>query len=195
MLTSAYFKFRLADLCYGSNNTNSFTIKDITGTDVSVISASSYYTRPGRVSTSTSEQQTNANWGSLYIVSNGSTAFYGSDTISTNNIPTGGCVVFGDGDTPATIDDYNLAGNMITTFTCVTAVSAVYTNNKIQIQGAYTITNTGASAFTIKEVCGRRSVMGVLANTPMIWFRTVLENPVTIQPGNSGIVTITMLVD
>lgn len=94
-------------------------------------------------------------------------------------------VVLGDGDTPPTLTDYCLSGNMITDFTATTAVSTAVNNGKLDIIATYNITNTGGSAFTIKEIAITFAPGGARA----MLSRELLATPLTIEPGNTGVLT------
>ena len=56
----------------------------------------------------------------------------------------------------------------------------------MEVIGTYNITNTGASAFTIKEIG-----LVVKGNTgeEILVSRDLLASPITIAPGDTGIVT------
>jgi hypothetical protein len=97
-------------------------------------------------------------------------------------------VYFGDGDTPPTVDDYTLSGNVLTTGSATVKVTKNFDNDGITITGLYTITNTGDTDFTIREV-------GLFLNqgyNRYLMERTVLDTPVTIPAGGIGQVTYTI---
>lgn len=101
-----------------------------------------------------------------------------------------GGVFFGDGSTPPTADDYILSGNFITTATASSAVTKSADETGVTITGTYTITNTGTEDITIAEV-------GLFESTNnngcrYMMERTVLDSPVTIEPGGVGQVTYTI---
>ena len=97
-------------------------------------------------------------------------------------------VVFGDGDTAPTFNDYGLAGNQFTTFTATKSVSYEVTDNGTKITALYTITNTGEE-FTIREVCAFATPYINDYWRPLMVERTVLDTPVTIPAGGIGQVT------
>lgn len=122
---------------------------------------------------------------------------YGTDPAYNilNNISTSKTcqgVVFGDGDAPAALDDYWLSGNQITTITATITDLSTGDENGVSIKRVFTITNTGSTEITIKEV-------GWLANCfysksssayyYALFERTVLDTPVTIPGGGIGQVT------
>lgn len=117
-------------------------------------------------------------------------SIYFLQTVTTSN---GGAII-GTGTTPATIDDYKLAGDMITTFTYSKSVTITHDDDKTTITALYTITNTGAAAFTIGEI-GLIAACYSSSNTSAyrcLVERTVLDSPVTIEAGGVGQVTYTI---
>lgn len=125
--------------------------------------------------------------GSLFYISNNvSHVFYGNQSNTAYYEDWG--LVIGDGDTPPTLNDYNLSGNIITDFTATTAISHSYENGKLTIIATYNITNTGVSAFTIREY-GTRIRRKTSGNGAML-IRSLLETPITINPGESGVMSV-----
>lgn len=127
----------------------------------------------------------------LYPSSN----FIPSDSMKTitNSVALSG-VVLGTGNTPATLDDYKLAGTMITTFTYTGSSTSAETDKGYECTGTYTITNTGTATFTISEV-GLQTTLHTQNNGgagQMLIDRTVLENPLTIEAGGIGVLTYTI---
>lgn len=109
----------------------------------------------------------------------------------------GGGVILGTGNTPPTYDDYKLSGDIISTFDYTVATTKTTTENGVQLSATYSITNTGTEAFTISEI-------GLIASTypgstgasyKLLLERTVLDSPVTIEPGAVGQVTYTINVN
>ena len=98
-----------------------------------------------------------------------------------------GGVVFGDGNTPATAEDYKLAGNIITGFTATANLAHSIDNGVAQIVATYTI--NASSEVTIKEIVAFASTGG---NGTYIVDRTVLDTPVTIPAGGVGQVVYTI---
>ena len=99
-----------------------------------------------------------------------------------------GGVYFGTGDTPPTLDDYKLSGDVISGISA--SVDIVCTDGNIdseyaEIKIVYTVTNSNGEEITIKEVA--------LATSSAIMIdRTVLDTPVTIPAGGIGQVTYTI---
>ena len=188
MFTSNYYKILQAYQSLTANYkslTNLIDSSGSSGTSITVLSFSGgYYI--GGISLCGASQYNAERSGSLYYLSNGSTIFAGTGTASSSNAQNFG-VILGDGDTQPTINDYKLAGNMITDFTATTAVSAAVQDDKIIFTGTYNITNTGASTLTIKEYALR---IGASSSGYAIFNRGVFASPVVIEPGQTGIVTI-----
>ena len=102
-------------------------------------------------------------------------------------------VMFGTGDTPPTINDYNLSGNIITGLVATKATTNLINSDSLSISTLYTLTNTGAEPVTIKEVGLGQSFKyhGSSENSCLI-DRTVLDTPVTIPAGGVGQVEYTI---
>jgi len=99
-------------------------------------------------------------------------------------------VIFGDGDTPVTADDYLLAGTPITTCNVTHVNYSVGDDQGVTLEKVFTVTNTGSTEFTIREagiVCGFYSSSNYY-NYALVE-RTVLDVPVTVPPGGVGQVT------
>lgn len=105
----------------------------------------------------------------------------------------GGGVLFGTGDAAPTMDDYKLDGDIISDFSYSAAVTKTFDDDNATVTALYTVTNTGTAPMTIKEiglvVCGSSS--NGAANRTLLE-RTVLETPITIEPGGVGQVTYTI---
>ena len=98
-------------------------------------------------------------------------------------------VVFGTGDTLPTPDDVSISGDAITTYTAMCALNRDFKDDGLTLSALYTITNTGSDAFTIREIAlfGRMSTTSSNSYRHMALLeRTVLDQPVTIEPGNVG---------
>lgn len=100
----------------------------------------------------------------------------------------GGGVYFGDGTKEPTIDDYTLSGNGITNISASVAVKDV---EEGVMKATYLITNNGESAVTISEVAMFCCYNYEYSCNAMI-DRTLLDSPVTIEPGGIGEVTYVM---
>lgn len=101
-----------------------------------------------------------------------------------------GTVLFGTGTTPPTVDDYALSGDVISTLVGTVDHSESYDNTERAVTEVYTLTNTGDAAVTIGEV-GIFTSAGSSSKCIMLE-RTVLESPITIEPGGVGQVTYTL---
>lgn len=91
------------------------------------------------------------------------------------------------------MDDYKLSGNLITAITTTTTVS--WDEDDItgtgSLKAEYTITNTGSSAITIREI-GLIAAAGAnnsYDTNKCLLERTVLDEPLTIPKGGTGRVT------
>lgn len=122
--------------------------------------------------------------GGLYYLSNGTTVYYGSNSMPGDN--TWG-VRLGDGDAAPALSDIQLSGNAITTFSATTAVLNTISDGHISIIATYNINNTGGSPFTIKEygvfIKNNYGYSAMIA-------RGLLDSPLTLNAGASGVVTI-----
>lgn len=104
-----------------------------------------------------------------------------------------GGVIFGTGTVPPTIDDYALSGNIVTTITYSAAIEKIVDGEGVTMRGLYTLTNVGAEPVTIGEIALKCGVNGSSASSnAVIVERTVLETPITIEPGGVGQVTYTI---
>ena len=125
------------------------------------------------------------------------------NSISMSNLtisPSSAGIAVGSGSTPATVDDYCLE-NMITsgiTATIPATATATYDNTHKQyvVSKDITIANTGSASITISEIGILASVkyadsVGVSASAnsaTVLADRTVLDTPVTIPAGESGVI-------
>ena len=105
--------------------------------------------------------------------------------------PSSMVVIFGDGNTPVTLDDYCLAGEHFTTGTV--SCSAVLSDDKSTTTYTYTLTNTGTEAFTVREIGVVTYSSSAVYNSLIL--REVLESPVTIPANGVGQVTLTLRVN
>lgn len=121
---------------------------------------------------------------SLYLLSNNDRIFYGTSNTSGGSYAG---VILGDGDTAVASSDHSLSGNIITAFTATTAVSSAYADGKLIFTGTYNITNTGADSIIVKEIGLSKKNYATSSRTLLA--RSVLETPVTIAPGDTGVVT------
>ena len=129
----------------------------------------------------------------------GNFGFPASPTTTLTNNDSAAGISVGTGTTAATEDDYNLEDtltsgvNLTLTGTEYGADSPWYP----YVQYSITITNTGSSTVTVTEI-GYKQTVGLkktigstvaAANSVVLIDRTVLDSPVTISPGDAGIVT------
>ena len=105
-----------------------------------------------------------------------------------------GGVVIGTGTKAPAVDDYALDGDVITTYTYSVSLSKKYDGTGAEVTALYTITNTGSKAFTVGEI-GLIAELGSYGNPTMykaLLERTVLDSPITIDPGGVGQITYTL---
>ena len=107
--------------------------------------------------------------------------------IYTSYNTSGGGVIFGDGDTPPTAEDYKLAGNIITGFTTSVNLASSINNGVAQIVATYNI--SASSEVTIKEIA---AFANAGSTGKYMVDRTVLDTPVTIPAGGIGQVVYTI---
>ena len=110
-----------------------------------------------------------------------------SEINTSYNMSNRGGVIFGDGNTPVTAEDYKIAGNIITGITTSAALARSFNDGLAQIVATYTI--TASSEVTIKEIAAFAS-SGY--NGMYMLDRTVLDTPVTIPAGGVGQVVYTI---
>ena len=116
------------------------------------------------------------------------------NSVKTNLVKYTQGVLFGTGDTPASLDDYKLAGDIIQNIAASISKTYSYSEAQPSLKAVYTITNNNAAAITIKEVAlnvrytynSNGSVSGCVID------RTVLDTPVTIPAGGVGQVEYTI---
>lgn len=126
-----------------------------------------------------------------YPASNSASTLLGC--FSSKTVGTSSGVVFGTGNTPPTINDYWLSGTVVST---VARVANLVTVNIVDgvycLRNALTINNTGNESVTIGEM--------ILADTfyesstsgrSCVYDRTVLDTPLTLAPGEQGVITYT----
>lgn len=106
-------------------------------------------------------------------------------------------VIFGNGDAAPKPDDYCLSGDIITNLAAICTASRICTDEKVELTALYTITNNNNMAVTLSEVGLFASIRviesnGGAAKKAHLVERTVLDNPITIEPGGVGQVTYTI---
>ena len=102
-------------------------------------------------------------------------------------------VIFGDGSTPATANDYKFAGSIISNLNVlVSPLDLTAQNDVITQKRIFTITNNNANAITISEVGITCNIFQYTQDARFIVERTVLDAPVTIPAGGIGQVEYTI---
>lgn len=115
-------------------------------------------------------------------------------SVSTKSSARGVC--FGNGTAPATINDYNMSGDLFTTYKSSYSHTITYDDTGVSNTVIYTLTNTGTEDFTISEIglfgyaYIKNSSSSFYYNNSILVERTLLETPITI-PGNNGVGQIT----
>ena len=110
---------------------------------------------------------------------------------STNGRAT--AVIFGNGSTPPTANDYKFAGSVISNLNVlVSPLDLTAQNNVITQKRIFTITNNNANAITISEVGITCNIFQYTQDARFIVERTVLDTPVTIPAGGIGQVEYTI---
>lgn len=116
-------------------------------------------------------------------------------------------IAIGSGETTPTENDYTLANQITSGFSgSAAAPSVVYdSENNVYISRiVVTITNTGESALTIKEIglfetYGTAAALGSAISTgttkSLMIDRTVLDSPLTIAAGTSGVIHYDFIMD
>ena len=116
------------------------------------------------------------------------------NSVKTNLATYASGVLFGTGDTPASLDDYKLAGTVIQNIAALVHKTYSYSEAQPSLKMVYMITNNNEAAITIKEVAlnlqfdynANGSSIGCVID------RTVLDTPVTIPAGGVGQVEYTI---
>ena len=100
---------------------------------------------------------------------------------------------FGTGSTPPTLNDYNLSGDLITTVSVVAnTVNGSITDGKYRFIIAATVSNSGTDTIVINELGIVASVYhDSSGSVPCLLDRTVLDTPLTLAPGEQGVITYT----
>lgn len=101
-------------------------------------------------------------------------------------------MVLGTGDTPPTVEDYKLSGELITSLT-YQGQPTLNDNNSLTY--SILVTNNTEQPVTIKEVClaiGTNIVSANNSGAAALLTRDVLPNPVTLNVGDSKTFSITI---
>lgn len=105
-------------------------------------------------------------------------------------------VVIGSGTTPPSIEDYKLENRIITPTASSGTVTSTFDDSGVVHTSILTITNNHTEAITIAEI----GLYAVGSNKngesySVLYDRTLLENPITIEPGGVGQITYTIRMD
>lgn len=116
------------------------------------------------------------------------------NSVKTDLVKSSKGVLFGTGDTPASLDDYKLAGDVIQNIDASISKTYSYSEAQPSLKAVYTITNNNAAAITIKEVAlnVQYNYNSNGGSTGCVIDRTVLDTPVTIPAGGVGQVEYTI---
>lgn len=101
-------------------------------------------------------------------------------------------MALGTGDTPPTVEDYKLSGELITSLTYQGRTTL---NDNNSLTYSILVTNNTEQPVTIKEVClalGTASVNSSSSGAAALLTRDVLATPVTLNVGDSKIFSITI---
>lgn len=132
----------------------------------------------------------------LRIAATGNAVYYPRMANVITSYEGNGGVIFGDGNTLPTRDDYRLSGNVISTVTGT--ATGGFTTDADGVTGTYTytLTNTGSADITIAEVGlitgGHSTSSRTGPYYKLLMERTVLDSPVTIPAGGVGQITYTI---
>jgi hypothetical protein len=120
-----------------------------------------------------------------------SLGFLGLNTWGTNP-EKANTVIFGDGDAPVSFDDYKISGSVISGLSVTPSISCEDTDKGYVKRAIYSIVNNNSTAITIKEIgytgCGAWG-SNYAEGYPLLTERTVLEKPLTIEPGGTAQLT------
>lgn len=106
----------------------------------------------------------------------------------------GSGVRIGSGDTPATADDYTLESVIASGCSVVnqSATTVTKEGDNVSAYATSTISNTGTTALSISEIGLFSSIPVDGVGRPFLLDRTVLESPITINPGEAKSITYTI---
>ena len=122
-----------------------------------------------------------------------------------NSYPSGGMVLFGSGDTTPTeneTDIEELITGISATHGSTYSPGTYFDGEQVYLYIDYTVQNNNSSAITVKEVCfytvvlaGGSAIGDTIPNTvnnqgTILIARSLIDNPVTIAAGQSGIVRV-----
>lgn len=157
----------------GSIAAQDVTCKGMTGSDISYPAGAGYALKLGYESTSDS-------------------GYYPMRKNVLTDLSTKYCgVVFGTGNTPPTLDDYKLGGDLITTISAAVVTTKSADETGCEVTTVYTLNNYGSAYITIGEVATVVTYAKAGEENKIMIERTVLDSPVTITAGGVGQVTYT----
>lgn len=94
-------------------------------------------------------------------------------------------VYIGSGSTAPTYEDYCLEAQITTVSNTQTAYARVFGNAQAKGVLTYTGTYSGAETVTIREIAIYKNIYNAsTAQTPVLFTRSLLENPITLEPGD-----------
>lgn len=132
----------------------------------------------------------------LQIAATSSAVYYPRMGSVVTTYEANGGVIFGDGTTPPTRDDFRLSGSVISTLSATASGGFTTDNDGATGTYTYTVTNTGSADITIAEVGlitgGHSTSSRTGAQYKLLMDRTVLDTPITIPAGGIGQVTYTI---
>ena len=111
-----------------------------------------------------------------------------SKTVCTANSPNVNSVAFGTGNTPPSLSDYWLSGNLITDIAIVgQGITRANTDGGVSFTSKLTVENTGSDTIVINEMAIiALCYKGGNSTGPAMLDRTVLDTPLTLAPGEQG---------
>jgi hypothetical protein len=104
-------------------------------------------------------------------------------------------LVLGDGDTAPSLNDYKVSGNVLSSISASVTPNQEMDDTGATLTALITVTNTGESEITIREIClfGRVYYSSSTSGYCTCCLdRTVLDTPVTIPAGGVGQVEYTI---
>lgn len=116
------------------------------------------------------------------------------NTFSKVNNYSGNGVYFGNGEKQATENDYKLDGTILNDkLEVMKTITAENDGDIRKIVGVYTLRNTSDSEITIREVGSVGFIYGNNGgNSYALYDRTLLDEPLTLAPGEIGEITYTI---
>ena len=103
-----------------------------------------------------------------------------------------GGVVIGNGTAEPTAEDYSLSGSIITGYSYIANYNRNITDDGVSVTATYTITNNNEEAITVSEIGLLAAYDNNAYVNKVLLERSLLETPITIEPGGVGKVTYTI---